>query len=95
MGKRNRGIYDKFRITRTDGRSDLGEKHEGCEYFVLDITHDPFVWPALQTYADACREEYPLLAADIDRKIAYFKIGYDAAVQAERKLNKDCREALT
>lgn len=95
MGDRTRGIYDKFDIERTDGRSGLNEKHEGCEYFVLDLTHDPFAWPALQAYAYACREEYPMLAADLEKKLAYFEAGFDAGQQAERELNKECREALS
>ena len=38
---RERGLYEKFAVERTDGKSKIGEKHEGCEYFVLDLTHDP------------------------------------------------------
>ncbi len=61
------GIYDKFRIERTDGKSRPGRKHDGCTYFVLDITHDPFAVPALLAYADSCEAEYPELAADCRR----------------------------
>ena len=95
MGDRARGFYDKFRVERTDGKSALNEKHEGCEYFVLDLTHDPFTWPALQAYADACREKYPFLAADLEKKLVGFNAGLDAGRQAERELNKECREALS
>ena len=66
MGNKAVGLYNKFIVKRTDGRSDPGKKHDRCEYFVLDLTHDPFARPALSTYAAACRAEYPLLAADID-----------------------------
>jgi len=66
MGDKTRGLYGKFRIERTDGKSAPGEKHDGCEYFVLDLTHDPHAIPALKAYADSCRAEYPLLAADLD-----------------------------
>lgn len=38
---KERGLYNKFVVLRTDGRSDPGEKHYRCDYFVLDITHDP------------------------------------------------------
>ena len=69
MGDRTRGLYEKFRIERNDGKSAPGEKHERCEYFVLDVTHDPHALPALAAYAASCRTEYPLLAADIDRMI--------------------------
>jgi hypothetical protein len=60
-----RGIYAKFRVERTDGKSAPGEKHDGCEYFVLDRTHDRFAAAALRAYAEACRDEYPQLAADL------------------------------
>ena len=36
---------------------------------VLDLTHDKFALAALRAYQVACREEYPLLAADLDQKI--------------------------
>ncbi len=65
MADMNRGLYDKFRIERTDGTSASGEKHDGCEYFVLDITHDPFALPALKAYEDACRGKFPRLAEDL------------------------------
>lgn len=65
MGDKARGIYEKFTVTRTDGQSEPGKKHEGCDYFVLDWTHDPFAIPALRAYADACEAEYPALARDI------------------------------
>jgi hypothetical protein len=67
MPDTNRGLYGKFEITRTDGQSDHGKKHDGCRYFALDVTHDPFAIPALQAYAEACRQELPALAADLDR----------------------------
>lgn len=66
MGDRNRGLYDKFFVERTDGSSTPGEKHDGCEYFVLDITHDPHAGPALLAYAESARKDgYELLADDI------------------------------
>ena len=51
------GLYQKFHVTRKDGRSKEGEKHHGCEYFVLDLTHDPFVWKALECYAIECKAD--------------------------------------
>ena len=69
MGDKTRGLYGKFNIGRTDGKSAPGEKHEGCEYFVLDLNHDPFAYNALIAYRDACREAYPLLAADLTERI--------------------------
>lgn len=65
--KKALGIYGKFTVTRNDGQSAPGEKHERCDYFVLDITHDPFALPALQAYAEACRAGgYAQLADDLD-----------------------------
>lgn len=68
--ERTRGVYAKFRVERTDGTSAKGGKHDGCFYFVLDVTHDPFARSALIAYANACRDAYPSLAADLDRIIA-------------------------
>ena len=66
MGDKAKGLYDKFTVVRMDGKGAPGKKHDGCRYFVLDLTHDPFAIPAIKAYADACRSEYPLLAADLD-----------------------------
>ena len=66
MSDKNKGLYQKFRVTRTDGRSEMGHKHAGCKYFVLDLTHDTHAPAAIRAYADSCRDEYPALAADLD-----------------------------
>ena len=63
--RRSRGLHGKFHVTRTDGTSAPGCKHDGCSYFVLDLTHDKFAQPAVRAYAAACAAEYPLLAADL------------------------------
>ena len=63
---KSRGLYRKFIVSRTDGQSDTGQKHEDCEYFVLDLSHDIHALDAYRAYADSCRKVYPLLAADID-----------------------------
>lgn len=52
-----KGIYKKFVVTRTDGQSAPGEKHHGCQYFVLDLTHDPNARIAAIAYADACEAD--------------------------------------
>ena len=69
LSRRATGLYGKFRIIRTDGSSAEGKKHHGCEYFVLDLTHDPFALPALKAYADACANKYPALALDLYEQI--------------------------
>lgn len=65
--KRTTGLYEKFRVERTDGKSAPGQKHEGCRYFVLDVTHDPLAPPALRAYAASARAAgYGPLADDLD-----------------------------
>jgi hypothetical protein len=59
----------KYKVTRTDGSSRKGKKHERCQYFVLDLQHDKFFLSALRAYSRACKKEYPKLAADIQNKI--------------------------
>ncbi len=69
MGDPRVGLIHKFNITRTDGTSEPGQKHDGCDYFVLDLTHDEFALPALLAYAEACRVKYPLLADDLEARV--------------------------
>lgn len=64
----NRGLYQKFNVSRKDGRDAPGGDRGGAEYFTLDLTHDPFARAALRAYADACQDALPELAADIRRK---------------------------
>jgi len=70
MDKRQQGILRKYKISRTDGTSQPGGKHEKCFYFVLDLDHDPFSIPALEAYINACESEYPLLASELRDRIA-------------------------
>lgn len=65
MGDRTRGLYEKYRVERTDGSSAPGGKHDGCQYFVLDTSCDPHAIPALLAYAQSCKADYPLLARDV------------------------------
>lgn len=44
---RNRGIYNKYAVTRRD----FSDKHTDCHYFVLDLVHDKFAAAALRAYA--------------------------------------------
>jgi hypothetical protein len=64
-----RGLYRKYHVERTDNQDWVGRKHDGCNYFVLDLTHDPFAVRALMAYADACRESHPLLAFDLQAQL--------------------------
>jgi hypothetical protein len=65
MGDKTRGLYDKFEVKRIDGQSEPGQKHEGCQYFVLDLTHDEFAPYAVMAYAKVCKDKYPELAKDL------------------------------
>lgn len=59
------GLFRKFIVQRVDGSDAPGGKHHGCEYFVLDMTHDPHAAAALRAYAEACAVTHPQLSADL------------------------------
>lgn len=63
------GLYDKYNVSRRDGSSNAGGKHNNCNYFVIDLNHDKYAKPALLAYAEACKDEYPALASDLIRKV--------------------------
>lgn len=69
MDDRERGVYQKFIVERTDGASKPGKKHADCFYFVIDTDHDKHGVAALRAYADSCAAEYPALAEDL-RQVA-------------------------
>ncbi len=74
------GLFHKFNVRRTDGSSEPGGKHYGCEYFVLDVDHDPAARAALKAYADAVEATHPELAADMrDRYALEFASAIEAA----------------
>lgn len=65
-----RGLYEKFTVRRNNSPlPTYGDKHYGCEYFVLDLTHDEAALPALVAYAEAANAAGKhALAADIRAK---------------------------
>lgn len=69
------GLFRKFEVHRADGTDGPGCKHEGCRYFVLDLTHDAFAPAAMQAYAAACRDTHPQLAADIEAEFGALSKG--------------------
>lgn len=71
--KKKKGVYRKFYVKRLDGKDAPGKKHSGCDYFVLDLDHDPYAKAALRAYAKACEGNYPILAADLKRKVKEMK----------------------
>ena len=64
-----RGWYQKFSVARQDHMDQPGEKHHGCRYFVLDLTHDPHAVPALRAYAESCAVTRPVLSPDLYAEI--------------------------
>lgn len=67
---KDRGLYRKFEVCRTDGSSLAGEKHDGCFYFVLDTDHDPSSVPALLAYANSAKKRgFEALAKDLARRL--------------------------
>lgn len=62
------GLFRKFDVCRVDGSDAPGGKHEGCEYFVLDVDHDPHAPAALRAYAEACKDTHPQLSADLQNR---------------------------
>lgn len=59
------GDPDKAQVERTDG--DPQGKHQDCQYFVLDLNHDPFAWPGLLAYLRATEAagQHPQLVSDL------------------------------
>jgi len=73
--QKQKGLYNKFIVARTDGKSEPGGKHEHCHYFVLDVDHDPGAVPALEAYSKWARDKgYLTLADDLDKTIEYEKV---------------------
>lgn len=56
---RKRGLYEKFFVQRNDGRSGVGERHEHCEYFVIDLHHDKHAALAASRLREIVREGIP------------------------------------
>lgn len=69
-------IFGKFIVRRTDGTDAVGLKHDGCDYFVLDLDHDPAAKPAVLAYANAVEATHPVLAADIRGRWALHDAGF-------------------
>jgi hypothetical protein len=61
---KGRGLYNKFTVTRSDREAQA--RHDDCEYFVLDLTHDKLAIPALAAYESAAMQHgYDRLAEDL------------------------------
>ena len=64
MGDKTRGLYNRYHVERIDKAS----KHDGCDYFVLDMDCDKHAIAALEAYAQSCESEYELLARDLRKR---------------------------
>lgn len=62
-----KGLYGKYRIEKV---VDPTGKHRGCDFFVLDLTHDKDAVIALEAYAEACWRDKPTLYDDLNDKLA-------------------------
>lgn len=76
------GLFRKFDVRRTDGSDTPGGKHDGCEYFVLDVTHDAHAKAALAAYASAVEATHPALASDMRDRYALSALAADRAATA-------------
>ena len=82
------GLFDKFKVLRRDGSSEPGEKHDGREYFVLDIDHDPHAKAALAAYADDVEATHPYLAKDMRARYALSAQPVAGAVARDRETDR-------
>ena len=90
INKRKLGLLERFKVERTDGSTEPGGKHENCNFFVLDLAHDKFAYPALHAYAVACKKEYPELASDLLQITAAEKVpGTTGNDQAGAAMKRD------
>lgn len=86
-----RGLFNKFTVTRNDGTDKPGGKHDGCDYFVLDLMHDMHAKAAILAYADACERDLPQLAKDLRDRMGWAQPPAEpaqddeAAIEAWRK----------
>lgn len=57
------GLEDRYTVHR---KHDTDGKHAECEYFVLDLTHDPIARRSLLAYASTAQaEEFEALSRDL------------------------------
>lgn len=69
MPDTDKGLYNKYEVKRIDGKPG----RENCQYFVLDLCHDPHAKPALEAYINALPKEYHLLKDDLRLLLEGFK----------------------
>lgn len=89
MTDEQRGLYDKFTVTRKDGRDQPGGDKEGAEYFVLCDSHDPVAAACLEIIADVfAHEGEPDLADALRTRVLQ-------RIKAVRFANPSTRDVVT
>lgn len=92
------GLYNKYLVLRADGADNPGEKHEDCEYLVLDLTHDRNAPGAAMTYAATVHADgYGPLADDIEAKFFGGQLNAEQLVrvaQVAANLINNCTQHL-
>lgn len=78
----DRGLYAKFEVRRVDAEAQA--RQAGCRMFVLDVDDDPHAAGSLLTYAQACEETQPDLAADVGRLVSHHLSGSPASHPSSR-----------
>jgi len=63
-----RGLYGKYVVQKTEGEVD-----PRAVYFTLRVDTDKFAWVAIRAYVDACQEERPELARDLEELLRRFE----------------------
>lgn len=65
--QKTNGLYQKYTVERL---ADPRGRHDECEYFVLDLTHDPLARHAAEQYAYlASKHGYKTLATELLAKV--------------------------
>jgi len=62
-------VYEKYLVSRVDGRDTPGRDKENARYYVMDWVNDPYAWLAMLYYANIIEDKYPQLAVDIRKKL--------------------------
>ncbi len=73
MPDTDKGLYKKYEIKRVDGKPG----RENCQYFVLDLCHDPYARQALEAYMKALPPDYALLKSDLSLLLDGAKFDHD------------------
>jgi len=66
LGDRDRGLYAKYRVTKTDFTS----VDPNADYVVLRVDNDIHAQEAVEAYAQSVKESNPALAEDMLAKVA-------------------------